>query len=214
MPEIQKFPAAALPLVRLHDVALIGDAHCVKGLVKAVRGKVTVNLPVEQRIFDRLASPAGQFARRKRGKEIGIRDHRGGLPERAHQIFPAGKVDSRLSADRRIQHGEQCGRNLNQGNSPEVRRRGKAREIPHDAPAQRDQKIAARIALRREALADSLIDGKGLAFLPRRNHDGIHRKPRRFQRALRRAAIERRHVFIRHDHGAPARNAAFRHRTQ
>ena len=66
----------------------------------------------------------------------------------------------------------------------------------------------------REALADSLIDGKGLAFLPRRNHDGIHRKPRRFQRALRRAAIERRHDFIRHDHGAPAQNAAFRHRTQ
>src|ERR1019366_474474 len=60
------------------------------------------------------------------------------LVERADEVLADGMVEAGLAADRRVDHGEQRGRHLNEAPSAEQARRRKAPEVSDDAAARRD----------------------------------------------------------------------------
>jgi len=50
-------------------------------------------------------------------ERIQVGDHQGRLVERPEQVFPGGDVHARLAPDRRIDHREQRGRDLDVGDA-------------------------------------------------------------------------------------------------
>ena len=60
--------------------------------------------------------------------------------KRANQIFPGLQVHADFAADGTVHLREQRGGHLHERDAPQVGRGDEAREIAHDAAAQRDDK--------------------------------------------------------------------------
>ncbi len=74
----------------------------------------------------------------QRRQHVEIRDHEARLVERAQQVLPRRHVDPGLAADRRVDHGEQRGRNLDIGDAAQVGGGDEPGDVAHHAAAQRD----------------------------------------------------------------------------
>src|SRR5690242_7550639 len=56
----------------------------------------------------------------------------------ADEVFAQRMVDADFPADRTVDLGEQCGRDLDDWDTTQIRRRGKPRNVARDAAANRD----------------------------------------------------------------------------
>ena len=69
----------------------------------------------DQAVFDDLGQTGGEFPRRQRLQDIGIGEDQFRLPEGADHVLAEGVIDPGLAAYRRIDLGEQGGRDLDEG---------------------------------------------------------------------------------------------------
>jgi hypothetical protein len=66
----------------------------------------------ERRHLDRLAERGPHLALGERPQHLDVDDDRGGLVERPDEVLALGQVDPCLAADRRVDLGDQSGRDV------------------------------------------------------------------------------------------------------
>ena len=90
---------------------------------------------------------------------------RRGLGEGADEVLADGVIDARLAADGGIDHTEQAGGDVGEGNATQDGGGGKAAQVGDDAAAKTDEEIAALDALAEEPVVDGGDGRQGLVLL-------------------------------------------------
>ncbi len=123
-----------------------GAAHRARGARPGRRGG-------DQRVLDALGKACAQLSRRERAQRPDVAQDEGGLPEGADHVLAQlprdAQVHRGLAAHGGVDHGQQRGGALHDGDAPSVHRRSEARDVAHDAPPQRDDHVASLKATRR-----------------------------------------------------------------
>ena len=128
--------ALVLDAVFNHVLKLIADRRCFE-LVKE-------GLVVDDTVFYNLGTAVGEDIFGQSIERRVVTDDERGLIERADEIFTLGNVDSRLAADRRVDHSKQGRRYLNKLHSAKIGRRAKSRKIADNTAAECKNAIGAR----------------------------------------------------------------------
>ena len=156
------------------------------------------DLPRVQRVFPRHARQGQQ--RVQRFERVAVDHHQLRLIKRAEQIFAARMVDRHLPADGGIhlrQKGRRC---LNKAHPAQIGAGRVTRDIADHAAAQRHHKILPRDVRVDQRVVDALELRHALGRLARGQHKRARLRPGRLELRLHRLQIQRRDVFIRHDH--------------
>ena len=122
-------------------------------------------------VLGHLAAPAPNLARRQGGQRIEIADDPGWLPERSDQVLapdPATPfrialrrdVDSRLAADRRIDHADQRRRDVHHRNATVPRGGSEAGDVGDHATTDADHDVVACQTRYRAKASAKLLDGR------------------------------------------------------
>lgn len=111
--------------------------------------------------------------------------------------MPAGQVDGRLAADRRVHRREQGGGHLYELYTAQIDCGGKPGHIARDAAAERDDEIAAGTGNVRERVQDRIQRRKRFGRFAGREYKAAHRKARAAQARLQRPARTARTPFRR-----------------
>ena len=207
MAEVQQPPRPGVPLVgghqrRLDCQAPGDDGRPVRRVgFKRVQQPGVLNKPV----FDDLRHAAPQLTPGQRSQTVRIGDHQPGLIERAQQVLALRQIHRRFTAHGTVHLREQRGGQLRQRHAPLIAGGDKARHVAGDAAAQRQQSVASGKALLRQLAAQGEPRLRGLVRLSRREGQQLAGKSRAPQAVQHRAAVQRRHRFIRRD--GPAVNA-------
>ena len=104
------------------------------------------------------------FGKGRERRDVGEHGHR--LVERADEVLSLGQVHGRLAPDRRVDHGRQRRRHLDEGDSPHVRGGHEAREVPDGAAAEGHDQIVPVRLLRRELALERRHHLDRLGLLP------------------------------------------------
>ena len=129
--EVQDLPESALTAVCGDDVGLdphtAGDQGGDRGgkvggrgaVVADGAGKVEDGVKVgcvgDDAVLDHLGEPAAQHVVRKRGQQLRVDDDGRRVMKRADEVLANGRIDGGFAADRGVNHGEQRGRHLHDG---------------------------------------------------------------------------------------------------
>ena len=119
--------------------------------------KLEQALVAECRHLDRLAEGGPELALGERLKQRDVDDHRDRLMERAEEVLPLGQVDAGLAADRRIDLGDERGRNLDERHAAQVRRREEPGRVAQRAASDRHQWLGP-FDTQRSELAGRVLD--------------------------------------------------------
>ena len=92
-------------------------------------------LACEHRGLDDLAESARVLGVVEGREDLGVAEHLGGLVEGACEVLSRVEVDGGLAADRRVDLGEERGRDLDHGQAALEERCAEAREVAHRAAA-------------------------------------------------------------------------------
>ncbi len=124
----------------------------------------------DEGVLDNLGPARCELARGKRlqGGHVGEDELR--LVEGADQVLGPGVIDRHLAAYGGVDHGEQAGGDLNQGDSPQEGRRHEARQVADDAAAQSDDTVPSLRLLRYQPIVDPRGRIERLAGLAGGNH--------------------------------------------
>ena len=123
----------------------------------------------------------------------------------ADEVLALGGVDPGLAAHRRIHLGEEARRDLHEAHAALQRGGHEAREVAHDAAAERHDDVAALRPRVEHGAADLGIGGEALGTLARRYHDGRMAQARGVERSLQRRQVPAREVGVGDDHAGRAR---------
>ena len=127
----------------------------------------------DQAIFDDLGIAGADLARRQRIERRRIDQHEARLMEGADQILARRRIDRGLAPHRRIDLGEQAGRDLDEVAAALEDRRREADQIADHAAAQRDDVIAPFDPAFEQRIAKPGQFVPALGSLARRQHDRI-----------------------------------------
>src|SRR5690606_34752253 len=83
-----------------------------------------------------------------------------------HQVLALGQIHAGLAADGGVDHAEQRGGDVGDGDAPVVDGRGEAGDVGDDAPAHGDDDVGAGQAPAAPRPAERLDAGQGLGLLP------------------------------------------------
>ena len=127
---VEDFAQAAFSEVGRHDAGLDGDrAGGDLRELRAVRSQKLARFRLlddaqdfrvrDETALNDLGSTGSQIGCGQALKEIHIGNHGGCRIERTDEVLPDGRVDSRLTANGCINHGEQRRRNINERDAPQ-----------------------------------------------------------------------------------------------
>ena len=151
-------------------------------------------------VFDDLAQPRADLPRVQRFERVAVDHHQLRLIKRAEQVFAARMVDRHLAADGGIHLRQKGRRRLNEAHPAQIGAGRVARDIADHAAAQRHHEILPRDVRVDQRVVDALELRHALGRLARGQHKRARLRPGRLQLRLHRVQIQRRDVFIRHDH--------------
>jgi len=207
--EIQQRPAAlgrGLPFVGLHDGGFHLAATADDGRQVGAGGGGGFLQPgkergiTEQPVFDHLGHARGKFAGRQCLQQFRGNIYRPRMVERTHEVFPGGKVEPCLAANRAVNHGEQSRRHLHILDAPQVSGRGKAAQVAHHAAPDDPEHALPVDFVSRQKIMHAAKNLERLGFLARAHHQA-----RRGAETLRQEFIlGSQHPFIRQQHRTPA----------
>ncbi len=122
-------------------------------------------------MLDHLGHARGELAgfERLQGRHVG--DDRLGLLEQADEVPPLGPVEPDLSADARVDHGDEARRAVHQVDAPEVGRRHEPGDVLHHAGPQRHDGGRPVDVGVEQGVVDVLDRPEGLAAVARRESD-------------------------------------------
>ena len=131
----------------------------------------------DQPVFGDLGVAGEQLAPRQRRQGTGIRENQTRLVEGADQVLAVAGVDPGLAADRAVDLGQQCRRDLHEIDAAQQRRRGEAGDVADDAAAERHQHRTALDADRQDFLDQPAEMVEILGLLARRQQHGMMGDP-------------------------------------
>ena len=117
------------------------------------------------------ARPARSSRRGSVAECVRVREHRGGLMERADHVLAAGMVHAGLAADGGIHLRQQRGRHLHERDAALVAGRREAGHVADDAAAQRHDAGIAREAVGDQHVQHARDVREGLVLLAVRQDD-------------------------------------------
>ena len=118
----------------------------------------------QEGVLRHLPEPAAVLARRQAGEHLGVADHGHRLPERSHQVFPLGQIDTGLPTDRGVHLGEQRRRDVSDRYAPVVDGGRKPGHIGHHSPTHTHDDVCSCQAELGKAAAELLDGAHGLGF--------------------------------------------------
>ncbi len=214
MAEVEQRAVALLALVPCHGCGL-GPATRRNGF-GAGRAAREDGLPlpfepgeerrvIDQAIFDDLGVTGPELPLRQRREAIRIGEHQRRLVEGADEILAVAGIDAGLAADGGIHLGQETRRNLHEAHPALGRRRDEAREIAHDAPAQRHDDIAALEPSGLDGLAHPHERIEGFRSLARLDFDDGRAQAGGIEACLQPGQVVARHIGVRHHRAGRAR---------
>ncbi len=129
-------------LIAMHFFTISGRSSSLAG--DAVGDAIEEGAVADGAVLDDLGHAGGEFLRGQRGERVEIGNDEARLVERADEILTLGQVDAGLAADGAVDHGEERGGNLDEGDTAQVARGDEAGEVAHHAAAETDDRAGAR----------------------------------------------------------------------
>ena len=210
MAEVQQPAHARIVLIGGHQRRLDGQAAGNDRLpVGRFRFHIVQNGGVpDQAVFDDLRRAASHLPGRQGGQAVGVHQHQAGLIEGPQQVLALRQIHCRLAAHGAVHLREQRGGCLYQRHAPLIGGGGKARQIAGDAAAQGQQTVGAGKAPLCQVAAQVQPRLRRLMALPLRKGQQFSGEPRVTKAVQHRAAVQRRHGFVRrHRPAADAQRA-------
>ena len=125
-------------------------------------------------VFDSLCHTVGKNVLIQRRQQRRVGDDGGRLPEGPRKIFARLQVHARLAADRRVDHRQQRGRDLEDADAAQIAARRKARQVAGNAAAERDDGVAAGQPRGSEVLQQQRKGAERLGWLAGREGEAAH----------------------------------------
>ena len=119
----------------------------------------------DEAVLHELGEAAVEVAGREGGEEGGVGEDEAGLGEGADEVLANGVVDAGLATDGGIDHAEERGGDVDEGDTAQDGGGGKATEVGDDAAAEADKEVAALDPLAEEPVVHGLDGGEGLVLL-------------------------------------------------
>ena len=158
---------------------------------------------VDAAVLDDLAQARADLACVERLQRVAVHEHQLRLIERAQQVLAARVVDGHFAADGGIDLRKQRGGHLHEVHAAQIGAGGVARDVAHDAAAQRDHQVRAReVRVKERVIEPGELRG-ALGLLTRGQDDDGRLHAGAVQLLQQRIGIQRRGVAVRDD-GGPA----------
>ena len=182
VPVVQKRTDSGLAFIGGHhlrlELARTADQRNEPRIIRRDSQRVRIAFKLRKQRFienhpglQNLGQPAAKLPRRQRGQKVGVDQYLLRLVKRADQVFTLRDIHAGLSADTRIDHGQQRGRNLDEPGAAHIDRRRKPGHIADHTAAQCDKtRFPVETKFRRTA-ADTDDRLRRLMPFPGRKHE-------------------------------------------
>ena len=206
--EVQQLADGAVKLIGRDEVTLHADTRCDDVLHlcadRLCAQRVKKRLAAQHGVFDDLGAAVAVFLRREGAQRVRVAEHEARLIEAADLIFAACEVHGRLAADGGIHLRQKGCRNLNEARPAQIGAGRVPRDIADHAAAQRNHEILARDVRVNQRVIDAFKLRHTLGRFACGQNERMRLCPRQFQLRFQRIQIQRRDVFIRHNHRPPS----------
>ena len=119
----------------------------------------------DEAVLDELRQAGVEVAGRERGEEGGVGEDEAGLGESADEVLADDVVDAGLATDGGINHAEEAGGNVDEGDTAQGSGGCEPAQVGDDAAAEADEEVAAFDALAQEPVVDGGDSREGLVLL-------------------------------------------------